>query len=106
MHYEDFVADPTGTLNQITELVGAEGHCYGAGEPLRPQHQVAGSRHRMQKEIVLKGDDGWARDMPIRKQVAFTVLCAPMLLWYGYPLRTPARASADIRLSKEGKQAS
>lgn len=88
VRYEDFVDDPRGVMSRILELVG-ERPPLGLAEPmvLEPQHQVAGSRHRMQKSIAMRRDDKWKREMPIARQWLFTILCAPMLRRYGYSLR-------------------
>ncbi|WP_150292012.1 sulfotransferase family protein [Sphingobium estronivorans] len=88
VRYEDFVDDPRGTIGRIVALVGEAPHPPVADlAPFAPQHQVAGSRHRMQKSLIIRGDDKWKREMPGWKQKLFTLLCAPLLRRYGYPLR-------------------
>lgn len=89
VRYEDFVEDPRGTIGRIVALVGERPHNAAANlGSFEPQHQVAGSRHRMQKSIVMRGDDKWKREMPGWKQWIFTALCAPLLRRYDYPLRS------------------
>lgn len=89
VRYEDFVDDPRGTIGQIVGLVGEEPHIPATDlAPFAPQHQVAGSRHRMEKSLTIRGDDRWKREMPGWKQRLFTFLCAPLLRRYGYPLRS------------------
>lgn len=94
VRYEDFVADPEATVKQIMALAGQEyvrpSH---GGEVMKPQHQVAGSRHRMQDEIRIKKDVGWKVKMPRAKQAMFSILAAPLLWRYGY-----FRRSDDDRL--------
>lgn len=88
VRYEDFVDDPRGQIARIVALVGEEPHLPATGlAPFEPQHQVAGSRHRMQKSLAIRGDDKWKREMPGWKQRVFTLLCAPLLRRYGYTLR-------------------
>jgi hypothetical protein len=89
VRYEDFVDDPRGIIGRIVALVGEMPHLPATGlAPFAPQHQVAGSRHRMQKSLSIKGDDKWKREMPGWKQRLFTLLCAPLLRRYGYALRS------------------
>ncbi|MGB6153691.1 MAG: sulfotransferase, partial [Pricia sp.] len=94
VRYEDFVADPEATVKRIMALACREyvRPAHG-GEVMRPQHQVAGSRHRMQDEIRIKKDVGWKAKMPRAKQAAFSILAAPLLWRYGY-----FRKSDDDRL--------
>ncbi|APL95872.1 sulfotransferase [Sphingobium indicum] len=88
VRYEDFVDDPRGTIGRIVALVGEAPHLPAADlAPFAPQHQVAGSRHRMQKSLSIRGDDRWKREMPGWKRRLFTLLCAPLLRRYGYALR-------------------
>ncbi|MEM6909038.1 MAG: sulfotransferase [Pseudomonadota bacterium] len=104
VRYEDFVADPEAVLKRITALVG---HDYvrpaHGGEVMKPQHQVAGSRHRMQEEIRIKQDVGWKAKMPKFKQRAFSVLAAPLLWRYGYFRRSPNDSVSNQ--SKDGSMA-
>jgi hypothetical protein len=89
VRYEDFVADPRGEIGRIVALVGEAPHLLATQlAPFEPQHQVAGSRHRMQKSLTIRGDDKWKREMPGWKQALFTLFCAPLLLRYGYSLRS------------------
>lgn len=96
VRYEDFVDDPRGAIGRIVALVG-ERPQIGLAQPVafEPQHQVAGSRHRMQRSIEMRADDKWKRDMPLAKQWLFTLLCAPLLRRYGYPLRPEVREGAS-----------
>lgn len=97
VRYEDFVAAPSETLRQILHLVGeqSDGLPDGISAPFRPQHQVAGSRHRMQKELSIRIDERWRSDMPSVRQWAVALLCAPLLRRYGYGWRP--RETAQLR---------
>lgn len=85
VRYEDFVADPQGTVKSILEIVG---HGYALPDHLagviRPQHQIAGSRHRMQEEITIQKDSSWTSQMPKSLQTLFAILTSPLLFRYGY----------------------
>lgn len=85
VRYEDFVADPHATIGAITAMVG-EATTASPRDTFAPQHQVAGSRHRMQRSITVRKDETWKTDMPRIKQMIFTIACAPLLRRYGYAL--------------------
>lgn len=88
VRYEDFTADAAGTLGQVGRQLGLDLAATGAalkrGEPVRPMHQIAGNRLRMQGSINLIRDEAWRCDMPARKQAAFNRLCGWLLRRYGY----------------------
>ncbi len=85
VRYEDFVADPQATIGAITALVGEVAQAT-PGDTFAPQHQVAGSRHRMQRSITVRKDETWKTEMPRAKRIVFTLACAPLLRRYGYAL--------------------
>lgn len=97
VRYEDLVAHPGETIDRVLALVGETGGGLpdGIHQPVRPGHQSAGSRHRMQKELKVRIDEGWRAEMPIAKQWLVALLCAPLLRRYGYPWR--AREQAPLR---------
>ncbi len=106
VRYEDFVADPEGTVRSILALVGQEYVSPDHGpEVMRPQHQIAGSRHRMQDEITINKDIGWTSQMPRWMQNVFTVLTAPLLVRYGYlasvPKKQKPERESDPRIPRE-----
>jgi hypothetical protein len=91
IRYEDFVANPRETVRRILMLVepdmAAQPPAVASG-PMSPKHQVAGSRHRMQPQIVVAHDERWKETMPHLQQWLVTLLCAPLLWRYGYPLKS------------------
>jgi hypothetical protein len=89
VRYEDFVADPEATVDRILDLVDGRKPIPSddRGGPMAPQHQVAGSRHRMAKSIIITKDENWKSRMPRYKQILFALVCAPLFRRYGYPLR-------------------
>lgn len=91
IRYEDFVADPRGTVRRILTRVDPELAAQNrdmVANSISPQHQVAGSRHRMQPEIVVGRDEHWKETMPRFQRWLVTLACAPLLVRYGYSLRT------------------
>jgi len=103
VRYEDFVADPEGTLSDILALAGRSYvPLEHPADVMRPQHQIAGSRHRMQDEIRISKDIGWKSQMPRSLQTMFSMLAAPLLLRYGYfgTYRDDA-LERDRRIAKE-----
>ncbi|MEM7666574.1 MAG: sulfotransferase [Pseudomonadota bacterium] len=106
VRYENFVADPEGTVKSILALAGQEYVLPDHGaDVMKPQHQIAGSRHRMQEEIRINKDIGWTSQMPRSLQRVFSVLTAPLLMRYGYFASTPLQAETererDRRIGKE-----
>lgn len=97
VRYEDFVEDPAKILERVLAMVGQKGSEVASldARMIFPQHQVAGSRHRMQEVLTIERDDGWEHEMPRSKQLAFSLVCAPLMLWYGYML-SPSKRS-DLR---------
>lgn len=89
MRYEDFVANPEAALRQLPHLCGAEWNWAAntaASSRLHPAHQVAGSRHRMDKALQIRADEEWLAKMPEGKFRLVTIISAPLLRRYGYPL--------------------
>jgi hypothetical protein len=85
--YEDFVADPDATVRAILSMV----HGSAVHEPvidpagvITPHHQMAGSRHRMQKTIAFRKDCGWHDQMPPSMQRQVSMLCGSLMRRYGY----------------------
>ena len=89
VRYEDFVSNPAATLGSILSLVGGDiqPEQYREDSPFRPEHQVAGSRHRMEKEITLLKDERWQNEMPAQKRRTFGIPGGVLLRRYGYPTR-------------------
>jgi hypothetical protein len=94
VRYEDFVEDPAKILDRVLGMVGQQGSEVAPldARTIFPHHQVAGSRHRMQAVLTIEQNDQWRGEMPRWKQFAVSLICAPLMLWYGYMLR-PAKRS-------------
>jgi hypothetical protein len=92
VRYEDFADRPQATVRSICSLLGepdarlrfpgdrvvrlASNHSI-AGNPLRPHHG----------EVEIKPDDEWRADMDPRSRRLATLMAAPLMPRYGYPLR-------------------
>ena len=95
MRYMDFLADPRGKMAEILNFIGEP----DLPNPVAPDHHVHlqtthlafGNPGRFRHgDLVLKPRVEWRTDMPRRDRHLVTALCAPWMLRFGYPLRTPA----------------
>jgi hypothetical protein len=96
VRYEDFVTAPARTLRRVADHVGVEDAPVVEGDTvtLSPQHTVAGNPMRFQTGPVrLRLDQAWRRRLPPWERRLATALTAPLLLRYGYPLRSSAEVS-------------
>lgn len=88
VRYEDFASNPAAVMQQIGSFLDLDLHqiglSLGAGEPLDPEHQVAGNRLRMNAGITLQKDESWRTRMPVGQQLSFQRLGGWMLKRYGY----------------------
>jgi hypothetical protein len=97
VRYEDFVADPAGTVRRIAAFAGAgpDPALPFAGDGtvrLGPTHSVAGNpvRHRT-GGVAVTADDEWRTALSRRAHAVVTALTAPLLLRLGYPISRRAR---------------
>jgi hypothetical protein len=86
--YEAFTADPEPVLSGLGNALGIDlrptALAIARGEPISPSHQVAGSRIRMRKSMVLAPDTAWQAVMPPQAQARVRRGCGWMLRRYGY----------------------
>ena len=96
LRYEEFVADPRGTVEWILEHVGFSG-----GGPfvsadtvaLGTNHTLAGNPNRFRTGLVtITEDDEWRARMSARDRAVASALTLPLLLRYGYPVRLDGRS--------------
>jgi hypothetical protein len=105
LRYEDFVADPSGTVARVVAELGLVLED-GALERIGPHevdlpesHGLAGNPSRFQVgSVSLRADEAWRRGLGAREQRIVTAATAPLLLRYHYPLVSrrahgPARPS-------------
>lgn len=95
MRYMDFLKDPQGWMDRILSFVGEA----SAPNPVSASHHVNlptphlafGNPGRFRHgEAVLTPRLEWRTEMPKRDRRLVTALCAPWMLRFGYPLRTPS----------------
>jgi hypothetical protein len=94
LRYEDFIADPRRSFEEILKLTGEEdAQLPLVGErdvKLGISHTVSGNPNRFDTGAVeLRQDRAWQRQMQPRDKALVTTLTLPLLKRYGYPL-TPA----------------
>lgn len=95
VRYEEFVADPRRVLAGIADFAGAPVDDAGlafasdTGVELTAQHTVSGNPVRFTTGLVpLRRDEAWRTELPAGQRRAVSVLAAPLLLAYGYPVAT------------------
>jgi len=94
LRYEDFVADPRGSVEAVLALVDlGQGRVLDTvfvGDDkvsLEVTHSVAGNPGRMNHGVVAVSlDDEWVTAMAWWQKAVVTALTWPLLLRYGYPL--------------------
>jgi hypothetical protein len=99
LRYEDLVADPVPAVRRILAMVGMEDAdlpFVGQGEvQLGVNHSVAGNPDRLRHGVVrLRADQRWLTAMAPRDRRLVSTLTAPVLVRYGYPLRSSAPAAS------------
>ena len=93
LRYEDFLADPRGTVHRLAAYMGLD----TSVEPLYflektsvelgRCHSAAGNPMRfLTGRIQLRPDDAWRQALPPRQRAIVGVVCAPLLRSYGYGL--------------------
>jgi len=93
VRYEDFVARPQETLEDIGKICGLDlrpvGKAFAAGEPMGVGHAIAGNRLRMAGSVRLKPDTEWlARMSPADRWICWS-LSGWRMRQYGYS-KSPA----------------
>jgi hypothetical protein len=91
MRYEDFLADTPGAVGALAGLAGVDragadlSHLGGRHVELGAFHSVSGNRMRFHTgRTALDVDDAWRTALPARLRGLVGVLCAPLLVAYGY----------------------
>ena len=103
--YESLTADPNGTLRAVCETVGGLSpenlRLHGSHRiDLPATHAVSGNPSRYRTGVIeLKTDEEWQSKIEPGTARAVTLLTAPLLVRYGYPLawrRSTARLGTDV----------
>lgn len=108
VRYEDFIRDPRGELQRVQSALGFSSpptslaHVQPSAIELPASHGVAGNPSRFDHGLVaLRSDDEWVHKLPDRDRRLVTVVAAPWLLRYGYPLTAGARTEPATVASAE-----
>jgi len=100
LRYEDFIADPAGTVDTLLRMCGADpagNPVHGQTVSLHTNHTVTGNpdRFRHGETVIRPKDDSWRKGLPWPARLATLVVAWPMAARYGYRstggLRRPAR---------------
>lgn len=91
VRYEDFVAHPQRTLEEIVRVVGEKldelPFVDAKTAILHPNHSVSGNPSRFKTgSVSLRSDDEWLRAQRVKDRLTTTALTWPLLLRYGYSL--------------------
>jgi hypothetical protein len=106
VRYEDFVHRPRSTTASIVRLVGGG----SMGLPfeddhtvrLSPTHSISGNPMRFDLgAVALVADTRWTREMPFARMLAVSLLAAPLLARYGYPVWPRRGTQPDLAGSQE-----
>lgn len=89
LRYEDFLADPEGSLRRVGALVGMDlsglGRSLIAGEKMRVGHNVGGNRLRMSGSVRLRPEAGsWEKSLSAAEQRRAGRIAGPLMRRYGY----------------------
>jgi hypothetical protein len=93
LRYEDFVADPRGTVHKLAAYIGLDTSTDplpfldNSSVELGQCHSVAGNPMRLLTgRMELRPDDAWRKALAPRQRAVIGVICAPLLRSYGYGL--------------------
>jgi hypothetical protein len=98
LRYEEFIADPRGTIDALLRLCGADfaaNPMRGRTIELHPNHTVTGNpdRFRAGATLIRDTDDSWSASLPRSARLAAETLSWPLFRRYGYqPAREHRRA--------------
>jgi hypothetical protein len=102
LRYEDLVRDPDGCLSRLATVLDLDlSEPVGDHVELQVSHTTAGNPSRFETGTVsIVPDEAWRTEMPGRDRTMVTMLTAPGLKYYGYPLRgsrLPALHEGPVR---------
>ena len=91
LRYEDFIADPAGTIRALLGLCGEDDAAVpmaGRAIELHTNHTVTGNpdRFRTGATLIRDRDDAWRTGLSARARLAAVALSWPLLGRYGYEL--------------------
>ncbi|MFL6128871.1 MAG: sulfotransferase [Mycobacteriales bacterium] len=92
LRYEDFMADPAGTIDSLLRLCGADpaaNPVRGRTVELHTNHTVTGNPDRFVTgpTVLRESDDSWRTALPASAKLAAVTLSWPLFSRYGYRYR-------------------
>ncbi|HLQ44663.1 MAG TPA: sulfotransferase, partial [Planctomycetaceae bacterium] len=91
LRYEDFVSQPAAAMNRIGAWSGFEvaatTRALLDGQPLHPEHTIAGNRLRMSGSVTLKPDWEWTDKLPRWDRAVCWLMTGWLLKRFGYSRR-------------------
>ena len=113
LRYEDLIDEPAKAVRSVLSLVGMENAMLpidpDGGLNLRVNHVVAGNPDRLRHgQVRLRADTRWRSAMPARHRRVVSAVTAPLLVRYGYPVRSagergPGETGLDRAPAGEGR---
>jgi hypothetical protein len=101
LRYEDFTAEPAGTIGRLLEFCGAgqEPNPLRGGRTveLHTNHTVTGNpdRFRSGPTVIRDRDDAWREELPLSARLVTELLSWPLAGRYGYRGRPSTRAPSS-----------
>jgi hypothetical protein len=91
LRYEDLIEHPAEALERILRMLGEEHNGLAFVEDhvveFNENHTVWGNPSRFKRgKVELRLDDEWLDKLENRARLVSTLVCAPLLLRYGYPI--------------------
>ncbi|WP_329079189.1 MULTISPECIES: sulfotransferase [unclassified Streptosporangium] len=89
LRYEEFIADPAGTIDALLRFCGADpaaNPVRGRTVELHTNHTVTGNPDRFNTgtTVIRNRDDSWRTGLPVPARLAATTLSWPLFRRYGY----------------------
>jgi len=97
VRYDDLTNSPTETIEAIGSMLKTDTSSLlklvESDESFQQEHNIAGNRLRMKRDIKLRHEQSWKSELPTFQFFVITLLTLPLLLKYKFPLNR--RLSAD-----------
>lgn len=88
--YEDIINDTKGTFRKISNHTGLNLNPLSQlildETPFMVPDIIGGNRIKSRREIIIKEDNAWSKEMPRIQQIIFYLLTLPLNIKYGYRL--------------------
>jgi len=97
VRYDDLTNSPTETIEAIGSMLKTDTSSLvklvESDESFQQEHNIAGNRLRMKRDIKLRHEESWKNELPTFQFIVITLLTLPLLLKYKFPLNR--RLNAD-----------